>query len=155
MPALQKEMAIHSSILDWRLPGTEEPGGLPSVGLHRVRHNWRDLAAEAVHEFESENISLQSCLTLCDSMDCSRPGSSVNGILQAGILEWVALSFSRGSSWPRDQTRVSCIVGRFFTIWGTRENPHEFEAPIKHPSEDVNGQLNYRDLGTQNNLGWR
>ena len=51
----------------------------------------------------------QLCLTLCcDTMDCSLPGSSVRGILQARILEWAAISFSRGSSWPRDWTRVSC-----------------------------------------------
>jgi len=48
-------------------------------------------------------------------LDCSPPGSSVNGILQARILEWVAISFSRGSSQPRDQTHVSCTVGGFFT----------------------------------------
>ena len=58
----------------------------------------------------------QSCLTLCNSMDCSPPASSVCGILQAGILEWVAISFSRWSSQPRDGTQLSCIVGRFFTI---------------------------------------
>ena len=46
----------------------------------------------------------QSCSTLCDPMDCGPPGSSVHGILQARILEWVAISFSRGSSQPRDQT---------------------------------------------------
>ena len=63
----------------------------------------------------------QSCPTLCDPMDCSPPGSSVHGILQARILEWVAISFSRGSSLPRDQTRVSCIAGRFFTNGATRE----------------------------------
>ena len=51
----------------------------------------------------------QSCLTLCDHMDCSPPGFSVHGILQARILEWVAIPFSRGSSWPRDWTLVSCI----------------------------------------------
>ena len=99
------------------------------------------------------------CLTLCDPMDCSLPGSSVHGdsagkntgmgILLQGIfptqglnlglphcgqilyhlshkgspriLEWVAYPFSRGSSWPRNWTRVSCIVGRFFTSWATRE----------------------------------
>ena len=55
--------------------------------------------------------SLQLCLTLCDSMDCSPPGSSVHGILQARILEWVAISSSRGSSQPRDQT---CVSSRFF-----------------------------------------
>ena len=54
-------------------------------------------------------------------MDCSPPGSSVHGILQARILEWVAIPFSRGSSWPRDQTQVCCIAGGFFTVWATRE----------------------------------
>ena len=49
----------------------------------------------------------QSCPTLCNPMDCSLPGSSVHGIFQASILEWVAISFSRGSSWPRDRTQVS------------------------------------------------
>ena len=57
----------------------------------------------------------QSCPALCDPMDCSLPGSAVRGILQARILEWVAISFSRGSSQPRDQTWVSRTAGRFFT----------------------------------------
>ena len=57
----------------------------------------------------------QSCPTLWDTMDHRLPGSSVHGILQARTLEWFAISFSRGSSQPRDQTRVSCIAGRFFT----------------------------------------
>ena len=56
---------------------------------------------------------------LCDPMDCSLPGSSVHGIFQARVLEWVAISLSRGSSWPRDRTRVSRIVGRCFTSWAT------------------------------------
>ena len=56
-------------------------------------------------------------------MDRSPPGSSVHGIVQARILEWVAISSSRGSSQPRDQTQVSCIAGRCFTIWVTREAP--------------------------------
>ena len=53
----------------------------------------------------------------CNPMDCSLPGSSVHGVSQARILEWVAISFSKGSFWPRDQTWVSCIAGRFFTDW--------------------------------------
>ena len=57
----------------------------------------------------------KSCLTLCSPMDCSLPGSSVHGILQARIPEWVAISFSRGSSQFRDQTQVSCIAGRLLT----------------------------------------
>ena len=63
-------------------------------------------------------VSLQLCLTLCDTMDCSLPGSSVHGVLQARILEWAAISSSRGSSQPRDRTHVSCgscTTGRFFT----------------------------------------
>ena len=63
----------------------------------------------------------QSCPTLCHPMDCSPPGSSVHGILQARILEWVAIPFLRGSSWPRDQTPVCSIAGRFFTIWAMGE----------------------------------
>ena len=63
----------------------------------------------------------QLCPTLCDPMDCSPPGSSVYGILQARILEWVASPFSRGSSLPGDQMWVSCIEGRFFIISATRE----------------------------------
>ena len=58
----------------------------------------------------------------CDSMDYSLPGSSVHGILQARILEWVAISFSRVFFRPRNQARVSCIAGRFFTNWAMREN---------------------------------
>ena len=59
--------------------------------------------------------SLQSCLILCNPMDCSPPGSSVHGILQAGILEWVAMPSSRGSSRLRDRNHVSCCAGKFFT----------------------------------------
>ena len=70
----------------------------------------------------------QSCLTLCDPMDCSPPGSSVHGILQARILEWVAISFSRGSSQLSDQTQVSHIAGGFFTSWAIKEAPTTLNA---------------------------
>ena len=125
-------MATHSSVLAWRIPGMGDPGGLLSVGSHRAGHDWSDLAAaEAaslyyiwsydllvhgfIKEFSNTLLSIklvvvmlvaQSCLTLCDPMDCSPPGSSVHGILQARILEWVAIPFSRSSSWPRDWTWV-------------------------------------------------
>ena len=59
--------------------------------------------------------------TLCDPMDCSLPGSSVHGIFQARVLEWVAISLSRGSSQPRDWTQVFRTAGRRFTLWATRE----------------------------------
>ena len=70
---------------------------------------------------ESKSEVAQSCLTLCDPMDCSLPGSSIHGIFQARVLEWVAISFSRGSSWPRDRIPVSRVISRCFTVWATRE----------------------------------
>ena len=114
------------------------PGGLPSLGLHRVGHDWSDLAAAAaaaviLHPLTSWCLQrpliyslslccavlccalLLSCVRLCDLVDCSLPGSSVHGILQARILEWDAISYSRGSSWLRDGTcipHVSCIGGQ-------------------------------------------
>ena len=63
------------------------------------------------------------CLTLCNPMDCSPPGSSVHGILQAIILEWAAILFSKESSWCRNWTWVSWIANRFFTTWATKEAP--------------------------------
>ena len=65
----------------------------------------------------------QPCPTLCDPVDCSPPGSSIHGILQARVLERVAISFSRGSSPPRDRTRVSHVTGRPLNFWATREVP--------------------------------
>ena len=69
-------------------------------------------------------LVVQSSLTLCDRMDCSLPGSSVHGIFQARILEWVAISFAKGSSQRRNQTWVSCvscIAHQFFTHWAIGE----------------------------------
>ena len=68
-----------------------------------------------------ESEVAQSCPTLCDPMDCSLPGSSIHGILQARALEWGAIAFSRGYSQPRDWTQVSHIAGRHFNLWATRE----------------------------------
>ena len=74
----------------------------------------------------------QLCPTLCDPIDCSPPGSSVHGILQARTLEWIAIPFSRISSWPRNWTPVSYIAGRFFTIWTTRETLNKY-YPLSFP----------------------
>ena len=68
---------------------------------------------------------LQLCLTLCDPMSSSPPGSSVYGVLQARILEWVTISSSRGSSKPRGRTQVSCTAGRFITTSTTWEAPYQ------------------------------
>ena len=70
----------------------------------------------------------QWCPTLCDPRDYSPPGSSVHGICQARILEWVAISFSRGSSQPRDWTQVSCVAGRLFTIWAIGK---PYQLPVR------------------------
>ena len=75
--------------------------------------------------WESESEVARWCPTLCDPMDYSLPGSSLHGIFQARILEWVDISFSRRSSQPRDWTQVSHIVGKGFTVWANREvRPH-------------------------------
>ena len=129
---LGKGMATHSSILAWRIPWTEEPGGLQSMGSQRVRHNWATKHLTWLDNTTyptsqgtfpalgrlvccvSRAKSLQSCPTLCDPMDCSPPGSSVQGILEARILEWGAMPSSRGSSWPRDWIHISYVssIGR-------------------------------------------
>ena len=66
-------------------------------------------------------LVIQSCLTLCDPMDCNPPGSSVPGILQARKLDWAAIPFSKESFQPRDWTRVPCIASGLFTVWATRD----------------------------------
>ena len=70
---------------------------------------------------ENESISCSVLSDSCDPMGYSLSGPSVHGILQARRLEWVAIPFSRGSSWPRDWTQFSHITGRFFTVWATRQ----------------------------------
>ena len=156
-PALEKEMATHSSVLAWRIPGMGEPGAQPSMGSHRVGHDWSDLAVSSAYMWNLENgiddligkaesetqiqrtnvdikegngewdefgrwgityihywcmcVCVQSlnCVWPCNPMDCSPADPSVHRILSAQILEWVAISSSRGSSWPRDRTHISCI----------------------------------------------
>ena len=129
---LEKEIATHSSILAWRIPWTEEPGGLQSMGSQRVRHNSTHHAFTVIYRKYSIVgmilfiLSLycclvtESCLTLCNPMDCRLPGSSVHGISQAGILEWFGISFSRGSSQPRDSTHV-LHCRQILYHWATRE----------------------------------
>ena len=89
----------------------------------RVKHGFPALQADSLplsHQ-KVKVLIAQLCPTLFDPVDCSPPGFSVHGKSQARILEWVAISSSRGSSQPRDRTRVSCSANRFFTIRVTRE----------------------------------
>ena len=91
---------------------------------HRVQH----------HRHRSCSLVTQSCPTLCNPMDCSPPGSSVHGVLQARILERVAISSSRGSSWPRDQMHTSCTTDGFFTTEPLEKHPGAYEffpGPMK------------------------
>ena len=93
-------------------------------GLRDCHSKWSESKRERQISYDIAYmwvIVAQLCPTLCDPMDCSLPASFVHGILQARILEWAAISFPRGSSWPRDRTQVSYIASRFFTIWATRE----------------------------------
>ena len=121
------------------LPSPSEPLGKPknigiaypfSRGSSWLR-NWTGVSCIAGGVFTTELpgqlevLVTQSYPTLCDSMDCSLPGFSVHGILQARILEWVVMPSFRVSSRPSDQTWVSCITGTFFTIWATREAQKE------------------------------
>ena len=174
--ALEKEMAPHSSVLAWRIPGTGEPGGLPSMGLHRVGHDWSDLAAAAavpiVHLFTQIHIflwrnnltrrgnpllsseysaaakSLESCLTLCNPIDGSPPGSAVPGSLQARTLEWVAISFSNVWKW-KVKGKSLCRVQPSATSWTAA-----FQAP---PSMGLSRQVYWSGVPSpfsQTSLVW-
>ena len=108
-------LTVISSRDDW---GWELSSSSPSAMLRGAGAPWK----QALLWVKVKVFITQSCPTLCDPMDCSSPGSSVHGILQARILEWVAIFFSRGSSRLRDWTWVSHIAGRLFTDWATRED---------------------------------
>ena len=83
--------------------------------------SWGHKELDTTERLNWTELNTKSCLTLCDFMDCSPPGSSVHGISKARILEWVAMSFSRGSSWPRDRTRVFSTGRWIVYLWATRE----------------------------------
>ena len=163
-------MATHPSVLAWRIPGTGEPGGLLSMGSHRVGHDWNDLAAAAAclkyclifrytaNWFSYTNIIFpifvplyitarcwlyypvcvrvcaQLCPTLCRPMDCNLLGSSVHGMFQERILEWVAISSFRMSFQPRDWTSISWIGRQILYYWATWEAPYTCLLLLSSPS---------------------
>ena len=104
----------------------------------------------------------QYCLTFCDPMDCSPPGSSAQGTFQTRILVWVAISFSRGSSRPRDRSWVSHIAGRFFTaeppgktysLWGHEKSwTGLLEWPNNNNAQHCIGVFIVSSL--RSSLGW-
>ena len=132
-------MAIYSNIVARKTLGREEPGGLQSMGLQK-RYNWVTKQQQHIPDtiLNSKDTEMcvcvysvtQSCLTLCDGMDCSPLGSSFHGTPQARILEWGAISFSRVFSWPRYQIQVFCISRWILYHWGhlgksTEMNKHQ------------------------------
>ena len=118
----------------------ETPPAFPTVSL--LTRSWTSSHELSHTQEKKESEVAQLCPTLCNPMDYSLPGSSVHGIFQARVLEWVAISFSRVSSRPRDRTQVSRSTGRRFTVWATRvtnsrlmakaEN-HERQAKKRRP----------------------
>ena len=88
------------------------------VAQSRTRLKRHSSSSSSTH---MKKVKVLVAQLLCNPLDCVPPGSSVHGILQARILQWVAIPFSRGSSLLRDWTQVSCIAGKFFTIWSTRQ----------------------------------
>ena len=112
---LEKEVATHFSILAWKIPWTEKLGGLQFMGTQRVRHNGATntiITQGSFHlKYQSQAKPPRSCPALCNPTNCSPLGSSVHGILQARILERVAVPSSRGSSQPRDRTlSLLCLL---------------------------------------------
>ena len=169
---LEKEMATHSHILAWKIPWTEETGGLLSTGLQRVGNNWatkQQKTSKTEVYYQGFSFNRVFRFLFSEVMLKKRPVHSTAGlihhekwrwrsfshvwlfatpwtvacqaplpmgILQARILEWVAVSSSKGSSQCRDQTQVSHIAGRFFTIWVTREAQEYWSGyPIPSPGE--------------------
>ena len=132
-PTASPVSALASELLQChRDPGVDGGDNIAEEGLVAIHSHAVPIINHFASAFQTQaqllslwkwNDVTQSCPTLCNRMDCSLPGSSVYGIFQARILEWVAISFSRGSSRPRDRTWISLIAGRRFTIWATREAP--------------------------------
>ena len=122
---LEKEMAIHSFILAWEIPQTEEPGRLQFMGLQR------EVA--------------QLCPTLCNPVDHNPPGSSVPGILQARILEWVATPSSQDllNSGIKPVSHAPCVGRRIFTTGATWEAPSRYH----HPGNATDTPCHHQSLG--------
>ena len=119
------------NFLPWpRLAWDVSSFGTPSAPLLQVLQAG---FSTALGKVKSKVKAVQSCLMLCDPMDCSLPGFSVHGILQARILQWVAFPFSRVLSQPRDRTLVFCIAGGFFHLnhWGSPKDRSWYPSSIR------------------------
>ena len=119
-----------------KLQETVEDRGAWHAAVHGLQRVGQDLATERQLMTYMKVLVAQSCPTFHDPMNCSPSGSPANGILQARILEWIAISFSRGSSWLRDRTQISHTAGRFTTIWATKE-AQDIDLHTEHLSKAV------------------
>ena len=132
--SLLRLVSIESIMLSNQHPLSPSSPPAFSLSKHQALFQWVGSSHQVVKvlELQPQHVCVlihecvcvliaQLCLTLCDPMDCSLPGYCVHGILQTGIQEWVAISFSRGSSQPQDWTLVACIAGGCFNICATRE----------------------------------
>ena len=126
---------VHTCVVSPTFNNTHQSGIFVTVDKPTlINHIQPKLTLRMVHSwcctvYKSKVKSL-SHVRLCDPTDCSLPGSSIHGIFQARVLEWVAISFSRGSSRPRDRTQISHVVGRHFTVWATREVLYSFSLSL-------------------------
>ena len=116
----------NSLVVQWLIFQAPNAGGLGSIPSQETRSHISQRRLKILHAATKTQLccccsAAQLCPTLCDPMDCSLPGSSVHGISLARIQEQVAISFSRGSSWPRDWTHVSCIGRKILYLWATWE----------------------------------
>ena len=140
-PALEKEMAPHSSVLAWRIPGTGKPGGLPSMGSHRVRHDWSDLAAAACHLRNTfwfswtTSFSQSHCHFIYPDMETMVIGS-LPSQTHWGKIPQLAVCFSK-DGWVKTsfeiQANLWCIQ-RWnvvsFQSFGVKSRKSEMEAPL-------------------------
>ena len=143
---LEKGMATHSSTLTWKIPWTEEPGrwgrkesdtsewlhftyhlepSFPGAicwqaeeGIEKLSRRFHSLVGLKGRELKNQPTKDGALFATPQTVASQAP---LHGIFQARMLEWVAISFSRVSSWSKDQTQVSCTAGRFFTVWASRE----------------------------------
>ena len=111
----------------------QTPGRKSEPGKERLIVNSQGIFRDSEICIDFKVLVAQSCPILCDSMDCDPSGSFVRGILQARILKWVAIRFSRGSSQTKDGTQVFCFAGRFFVVWTTRKAPEALNSKHSPP----------------------
>ena len=145
-----------NNIISSNRPKTKKESILLPYKWNNKVIQWKPFVLCIPKPSQSESEVAQSYPTLFDPMDCSLPSSSVHRIFQAILLEWIAISFSRGSSQPRDRTRVSRIVDRCFTVWATREVQTRWQTGEGKWGREVENRWSTLNASVRgdNSLGW-